>query len=317
MPKAARYYLLSGYGYANIEKKERVTINHRFRIASVSKPITSAAILKLVESGKLSLTDRVFGKNGIFKGKYLKKKSGTNIELIEIRHLLKHTSAPEWRNNGRDPMFKYPKLGHDDLIRRILSERKIKNIPGAKYAYSNFGYCILGRVIERVSGQNYAKFVKNNVLSKFDSRSFKIGGDTRLDKAAREVTYYSGSGDWAYKMPVGRMDSHGGWISNAKGLVEFAHRVDGFSTPEDILQSQTVMIMKAGSKANKRYAMGWGVNFVKNSWHMGALPGTSSILVNTSNGMTWSVLTNGRSESKDYFADLDQLMWSIVKEIEL
>lgn len=144
----------SGYGFADKEKKETVNINHRFRIASISKPITAVAVLKLIEQGKLSLDDKVFGKNGIFKGKYLKK-SDANIEAIEIRHLLQHTAAPEWSNQGNtpDPMFVHLNLSQEELIRRTFSERELKKTPGTEYAYSNFGYMVLGRVIEKVSGK--------------------------------------------------------------------------------------------------------------------------------------------------------------------
>jgi len=313
--KDGKILFASGYGYSDVERKEKVTLKSRFRIASVSKPITSAAILMLVERGKLSLTDKVFGKQGIFKGKYLKEPN-PNAELIEVRHLLKHVAAPEWVNKAKDPMFQYPNLNHNQLITRILSERKLKKKPGEKYAYSNFGYCILGRVIEKVSGRKYEDFVRKEIFSKYKLGSFEIGGDTLAERREKEVKYYS-NGGWAYKMRVGRMDSHGGWIANALDLVKFAQRVDGFSQPKDILKSGTIALMKTGSKANKRYGMGWAINFVKNSWHMGALPGTSAVLVNTSNGMTWCVLTNSRGMGDGYFNELDRLTWRIVKKIEL
>ncbi len=314
--KGGKILFASGYGFANVEQMESVTLNHRFRIASLSKPITSAAILKLVEQGKLSLTDRVFGKKGIFEGKYLKTKNA-KARLIEVRHLLKHVAAAEWVNNSNDPMFQYPRLDHDKLIERILLERKLKKKPGKKYRYSNFGYSILGRIIERKSGLSYEEFVKKEIFATFETKSFTIGADKRAEKAYQEVTYYSKRGDSAYKIPLKRMDSHGGWVANAVDLVRFALSVDGMPDPKDILSAEMIKTMKTGSRVNKRYAMGWGINFLKNTWHIGGLPGTSSILVNTSNGMTWCVLANARGKDDSvYFKDLDRLIWRIVAKIE-
>ena len=167
------------YGHANTEKNELLDVSHLFRIASISKPITATAIFSLVESNKIKLSDLVFNKEGILD--YSGPKGMT------VEHLLNHTCGG-WSNSGeRDPMFIERKFNHDELIKWVIKNVKLKNKPGEKYAYSNFGYCLLGRIIEKVSSQNYTDFVSQNILNKCGITKMKIG----LNKLGKgEVTYY-------------------------------------------------------------------------------------------------------------------------------
>lgn len=310
-----------GYGFADKEHNEKLNIKRRLRIASVSKPITSAVILILVEQNKLSLHDKVFGKDGIFKGKYLKKPNA-HIELIEIRHLLQHTTAPEWSNQGNrpDPMFVHLDLSRDDLIRTTLEERTVTNKPGKTYAYSNFGYSILGRVIEQVSGKKYSRFVKD-IFSKYGINSFEIAGESSSARVKDEVTYYNGNPSMPYdfptNFPTARMDSHGGWIASAVDLVKFGLLVDGLAKPKDVLSPDTIEMMKKTTDISKEYGFGWIVDKDGNSSHSGSLPGTASTLTITNDGMTWAVLTNFRSDEDGFYDELESLMWKITKEIDL
>ena len=71
---------------------------------------------------------------------------------IEVQHLLEHT-AGGWPNDGKDPMFTSPQLDHPALIGATLDADLLTRPPAVEHIYSNFGYCLLGRVIERTSGQ--------------------------------------------------------------------------------------------------------------------------------------------------------------------
>ena len=319
--KDGKILFASGYGFADKQLKETVNIKHRFRIASISKPITSVAILKLIEQNKLALNDKVFGKDGIFKGKYLKKPD-TNIEAIEIRHLLQHTAAPEWSNQGNrtDPMFVHYELSQHELIQKTFEERVVKNKPGSEYAYSNFGYMVLGRVIEKVSGKDYETFV-NNLVSKHGIKSFEIAGDGGTPRAKNETAYYNGHPPTLYNFPndfpTSRMDAHGGWIATAVDLVKFGQLVDNIKKPKNILSSKSIKIMKTTNDVSKEYGFGWQVDKDKNFSHSGSLPGTASTLTITNDGMTWAILTNSRSDEDGFYDELEGLMWKIIKEIKL
>ncbi len=217
-----------GYGFADAEGKEAVTSEHRFRIASISKPITATAVMMCVEKGLLKLDDKVFGPQGILGGDY----SG-DMAAITIDHLLTHTSGG-WANDKNDPMFKNPAMKHDELIVWTLANQMQTHKPGEHYAYSNFGYCVLGRVLEKVMTLPYEKLVTQHVLSKCGITSMKIAGNTLAERQPKEVMYLTEKPGAAYGINVTRMDSHGGWIATAGDLVRFASQLPKLLKPESI-----------------------------------------------------------------------------------
>jgi len=106
------------------------------------------------------------------------------------------------------------------------------------------------------------------------------------------------------------MDSHGGWIASATDLLRFMIRVDGFSNKADILQPATIDIMTTAPASG--YACGWSVNSLKNWWHTGSLPGTSTELIRSAGGFNWVLLTNSRSTNGNADTELDNLLWPII-----
>ena len=152
---------VGAFGVADRDTGEALTPQHRFRIASISKPITSTGIFTLIEAGKLQLDKSVFGPNSILGDDYPWSADGSNIEKITIEHLLTHT-AGAWENNANDPMFSNKEMSHRELIAWTLKNMPLTIPPGKSFAYSNFGYCVLGRVIEKITGQTYERYIKDN-----------------------------------------------------------------------------------------------------------------------------------------------------------
>jgi CubicO group peptidase (beta-lactamase class C family) len=301
------------FGMADTQSQERLTVEHRFRIASVSKPITSAAVFTLIERGALRLSDRVFGVKGILGNTYEPPPGSTWLGEITVEHLLTHT-AGGWTNDRDDPMFREPQLDQAGLIAWTIKHQPLKTRPGTTYAYSNFGYCLLGRVIEKVTGRSYETYVRDTVLQRAGIRDMTIAGNTLAERQPREVRYYAlGSGD-PYALNVRRMDSHGGWLATPADLVRFANHVDGFS-PALILQPDTIRTMTTASRTNPEYAKGWSVNSTGNWWHTGALAGTASILVRTRSRFCWAALVNAGAGRSPITDDLDRLMWTIVRRV--
>ena len=298
-----------GFGYADKKAGEAATMASLFRIASVTKPITSVAIFSLIEKGRLGLHDLVFGEHGRLGFDYGNDYPGA-VEKITLHHLLTHT-AGGWENDGDDPMFHEKTMNHRELITWTLRHQPLKNEPGTHYAYSNFGYCILGRVIEKVTGQSYEKHVKQAVLANCGITNMRLAGNTLAQRAPGEVIYY-GRGDAdtePYEMNVTRMDSHGGWVATPSDVVRFAMHVDGFKTTPSLLRAETIKTMTTASPANAHYACGWCVNRIPNWWHTGSLPGTLTVMVRTGSGLCWAAFTNTRVEG----LDLDELMWKVVQ----
>ncbi len=310
---AGKQVFAQGYGEADRSAGEKVTPKSLFRIASLSKPITSVAIFTLVERGKLHLTERVFGLGAVlgvdYGGAYPRFLSQTVVE-----HLLTHT-AGGWPNDKTDPMFGHAGKDHKQLITAVLALEPPNNPPGNTYAYSNFGYCLLGRIIEKVSGESYESFVRNQVLKRCGISEMRIAGNTLADRAPGEVVYHDDR-DNPYGIDVARMDSHGGWIATAGDLVRFLTHVDGFPTVRDILRPDTLRVMTTPSPVKPDYAMGWSVNRNNNWWHTGSLAGTTALMVRTARGLCWAALANGRVRGAGGTAEaLDRMMWDIVRKV--
>jgi CubicO group peptidase (beta-lactamase class C family) len=302
------------FGWADREKREAVSASHLFRIASVTKPITSVAILSLIEQGHLQLSDRVFGPGAITGTDFRQPPYFPQVEQITVEHLLTHTSGG-WTNDHADPMFMNLEMNHAQLIEWTLGNRPLDHPPGQNYGYSNFGYCVLGRVIENITRQPYAPYVRKAVLERCGINDMAIAGNTLDQRRQGEVKYY-GQGDNPYSMNVARMDSHGGWIARPADLVQFLMHVHGFAVPPNILKPQTIRTMTTATVANAGYAKGWQVNRFQNWWHTGSLPGTTTIAVRTHSGFCWAAFTNTRRSNSPLAGDLDKLVWNMVSQVK-
>jgi N-acyl-D-amino-acid deacylase len=309
-----------GYGMADVDAKTPVSADSLFRIASISKPITSVAVLKLVQAGKLDLDAKAFELLGVTP-----EKADARLKDITIRQLLQHTGGWD-RDKSGDPMFRPFDIAAEAgvasppgpaSIIRFVASRPLDFDPGARSAYSNFGYCVLGRVIEKVGGEPYEDFVKKTVLAPMGITRMKLGKSLLKDRAEGEVRYYPVDGKQARPVfesvkdkevpwPYGgfyleAMDAHGGWLASAVDLVRFASHI------EKVLDEKTRALMVSRPpglpEAPAYYACGWMVRPVgkdgkMNTWHAGSLPGTATLLVKRHDGLVWAALFNDRSKGE-------------------
>ncbi|RYZ47607.1 MAG: class A beta-lactamase-related serine hydrolase, partial [Sphingobacteriales bacterium] len=232
------------------------------------------------------------------------------VSDINVRQLLHHTTGA-WPNDGNDPMFKQPAYNHSQLIKWTLDTYP-NNTARGTHKYSNFGYCILGRVIEKLSGKTYEQFIKDEVLAPSGITGMSIGGNTLAERKAGEVLYNGQNGEDPYAYKIARMDSHGGWIASATDLARLMVKVDGFTAKTDILQPATITTMTTRSVPSSNYACGWGVNDAKHWWHTGSLPGTAAEIIRSNNGFNWVVLCNSRSRNANFDSALDGLLWPVI-----
>jgi N-acyl-D-amino-acid deacylase len=338
-----------GFGYADVENKTPVKPDALFRIASVSKPITSVAIMKLVEDGKLKLDDRV----APFIA-HLAPAPGAAVdprwEEITIRHLLNHTGGwdRDRPNGGFDPMFRpaiaaaavgAPAPASAETVIRYMRGMPLDFNPGEKFVYSNFGYAILGRVIERLSGMPYEEFVRTRVLQPVGANRTRLGKTRMGATLADEVKYYlpgePGLGLAAPLVPsvfpgegtvpvnyggfyVEAMDSHGGWVASTVDLLRFVAGVDGRASRPDILSASLVAEMTSGGPplcgGACHYSGGWLVRPTQGdaTWsHGGSLPGTFTMLVRTYHNFSWVALFNARAATS-FDTELDAALWKAV-----
>jgi CubicO group peptidase (beta-lactamase class C family) len=335
--KDHRLVYTRGYGLADREQRERVRPDSLFRIASVTKPITAVAVLALIEDNRLSLEDTAWSVLDLAKWAPQGTEPDERLKGITIRQLLQHTGGWD-RDRSFDPMFR-PRViarqlgvasppGPRDIIRYMLGQ-PLDFDPGTRHAYSNFGYCLLGRVIEKVSGLNYDAFVRKRVLAPAGIVRMHPG-ETLADRRAKdEVRYYThdnaeapsvfdsrpGNVPWPYGgFCLESMDAHGGWLGSAVDLARFASALDD-PQKSPLLKPETFRHLYApppppvsrnddGSLRDAFYAAGWLVRPVRrdgkaNYWHNGSLPGTSTLLVRRWDGLSWAALFNQRSGDKN------------------
>ena len=263
---------LESFGKADIENNIEVHENSVFRIASISKPITLTAISKLVADGKLHLDDLIFGEESLLGTEYGDLPYEEQEESITLNHLIEHMGG--FSNDPNDIMFDDITLTHSDLIAKVLDQRSLTYTPGTQYEYSNFGYSLLGRIIEKVTGMAYEDYVKEMILAPMNISGMNIAGNTKSDAHENEVTYYSSWGD-PYSMNVTRMDSHGGWIASTKDLALYAMNSDLEASVPDLLEpDEGLSYLQSGN---------WN--------HNGALPGTVTVL-QVEYPISYVVLTN-------------------------
>lgn len=147
------------YGYANLDANEKLTPAHLFHIASHSKTFTATTILQLQEKGVLKIDDPV-----VMYLPWLKDHHDTRWNDVTIRHLLSHSAGVI--RDGEDAEFwqlSVPFPDRDELHRQINQAELILE-PNTRMKYSNFGYGLLGEIIETVSGQPYAQVIDQYIL---------------------------------------------------------------------------------------------------------------------------------------------------------
>jgi N-acyl-D-amino-acid deacylase len=333
-----------GFGYADVENKTPVQPDALFRIASVSKTFTAVAIMKLVEEGKLTLDDRV----SPFIA-HLTPAPGATVdprwEQITIRHLLNHTGGWDRTNGGFDPMDRpgiaaaavnaQAPASAETLI-RYMKGMPLNFNPGEKWVYSNFGYAILGTIIERLSGMPYKEYVRSRVLQPLGANRTQQGGSRLKDALPEEVKYYfPGFGVNAPLAPsvfpgeglvplnyggfhLEAMFASGAWVSSTVDLLRFVAGVDGRATPPDILSAGLVAQMTSSGPtvcANGAcyWACGWLVRPTQGdaTWaHGGTLPGTTAMLVRTYHNFAMVGVFNTRSLTADLEGELSAALWN-------
>ena len=167
------------FGYADVQRREPMQPYYLLRVASVSKTVTALAIMKLVEDGQISLSHKVFGSEGYLSGGvYSREIHDPRIYSITVQHLLEHSAGWD-RSIGCDgfdtcdpidfpsrvaEVMRVARPVGDSTILRYMLRQGLNFAPGARFAYSNVGYLVLGKVLEAVTRQPYEAWVRRHVL---------------------------------------------------------------------------------------------------------------------------------------------------------
>ena len=312
-----RLVYMNSYGKASLEDNQNVTSQSLFRISSLSKQITSAAIMRLLDQNKISLDQKVFGTGGILGTIYGTQPYGPGITNITVGQLLHHTEGG-WPDNNTDPLGTNPNMTVQQIVSWGLNNVPLLDtFPGTSYYYSHFGYSILGRVIEQITGMPYTQAVQTLVLQPCGISDMQVAGNTLADRLPNEVKYYSSNQYSPYTFNISRMDAANGWLASATDLANFLVHVDGLSG-KTILSPGAITTMSTPSLANPKYACGWEVNQL-NWWHHGNLPGTGTTqAITTQNGnFNYVILTNTGNDDPNFSSDMDNIFWNAQPNVNL
>lgn len=326
-----------GYGCADTASNTPVRPDSLMRAASVSKMFTAIAVLQLYQQGKLALDDKVFGPSGILASFAPIPGKNINPELLSItvRHLLLHAGGWDRSTtqhfNGvpyNEPLdglldaaplaLGNPQPGTTTDVIRVMLSQPIQHTPGTAFAYSNFGYSLLGRVIEKVSGLGYEQYIQQNILKPLGIGRQKLGATLMSDTVNGEVTYYDYAGAPLVKSvfpdmlaPVQRpyggklleiVDSAGEWVADAVDLCKFMDGIDGRRAGiPALLNPATLQQMAAnpnlqGEPAPGYYGLGPLVTpfSTGNRWSKaGDLPATAANVIHSPTGFTVAIVFNG------------------------
>jgi CubicO group peptidase (beta-lactamase class C family) len=159
----------AAYGYADRENKVTNTVDTKFRFGSMAKMFTSVTVLQLAQAGKIKLDDPV--------AKYLPDYPNKQVAAVTINQLLTHTG-------GTGDIFSPEFEAHRQELKELrdyvalFGNRGVKFKPGTDWDYSNYGFVLLGRIIEATSGQSYYAYVRDHI--------FKLVGMNSTDTLAEE-----------------------------------------------------------------------------------------------------------------------------------
>jgi CubicO group peptidase (beta-lactamase class C family) len=290
-----------GYGVTDLRTRRRIDSRTNFRLASVTKQFTAAAVMLLVRDGKLryedSLTD-VFPEFPEYG------------RAVTIRHLLNHTSGlPDYEDlmPTTDPTLPIEQVQIKDVgvLELLKKEKSGKFIPGTRWTYSNSGYVVLGLVVQGISGRPFAEFLRERIFAplKMEGTLARESGKTNVPNRAYGHTRQDGGWRETDQSPTSATLGDGGIYSSLSDLLKWdeALRRHTLLSEAEMRPALTPVAVREGPPTEPDgtpadYGFGWFLNPWKGRarmWHYGETMGFRTAIQRfTKDGLTVIVLCN-------------------------
>jgi D-alanyl-D-alanine carboxypeptidase len=291
------------YGMADREKKIPNTINTKFRIGSMNKMFTATAVLQLVQGGKINLSDPL--------GKYLPDYPNKDVATkVTIHHLLTHTGGT---GDFFGPEFDKHRLELRTLqdYVKLYGERGLAFEPGSRWEYSNYGFLLLGLVVQKASGQDYYDYVRDHIFKPAGMNSTdSFPEDQTVRDRSVGYTKMGGAKEWRPNeetLPY-RGTSAGGGYSTVGDLFAFANGL----TNHTLLDAKNVDLLTTGKVetpgGGAKYAYGFNdetsADGVRCFGHGGGAPGMNGDLkICPQSGYVIAVLANLDPQAASHASD--------------
>ena len=262
-----------------------VDTTDRFRIASISKTITAIAVLQLVEDGVVGLDDPV---GSIVASAVGVEPSSAAAAGITVRQLLTHTSGfPQYED-----LFFRNQVGS---CREAAAVGFSRSVRGPAYRYSNMNYCVLGILVEALTGQPYEQVVYERLLTPLGISGMRLA-----------PTYDPGPGEVEHRTVPGRnymevLGAAGAWVATPRDLVTIIESLDPDTPGWKPLDPATVATMKTAvndpSTPDRGYGMGLILYGGGTSGHTGTIESTHAMVFDRADDVTWAVTVSGENPS--------------------
>ena len=289
--------LARGYGRADVELGVAAGPDTVYRIGSVTKQFTAAAVLRLAEAGKLALDDPIT--------KHLPDYPAQG-RRVTVRHLLNHTSGI--RNyTGLDPRHRRREFRLDlsyAEMTGLFAHLPLDFEPGAQFRYTNSGYYLLGEIVGRVTGTPYAQYVERELLGPLGLRDTRYADDRRVIPN-RAAGYELDGGELvnAGYVSMSVPGAAGALCSTAGDLVRWTHLLHAgrVVAPASLRQMTAPTPLPGGGSADYGFGLKVGRRHGRPAvFHGGTIDGFTAFVAHyPADGLTIAVLANGKGVRSD------------------
>jgi D-alanyl-D-alanine carboxypeptidase len=262
---------------------EPVTTSDRFRIASISKTITAITVLQLVEEGLVGLDEPVGARIAASLGVVPSDADG-----VTVRQLLTHTSGfPQYES-----LFFRNQVGSCRDAATVGFRRGI----GGGFEYSNMNYCVLGLLVEELTGEPYEQVVYERLLTPLDIQGMRLA-----------PTYDPGPGEVEHRTVPGRnymevLGAAGAWVATPADLVTILGALDPDTPGWKPLDAATLEQMRTSASdplaADRGYGMGLILYGGGAIGHTGTIESTHAMVFDRADNVTWAVTVSGENPSE-------------------
>ena len=192
---------------------------------------------------------------------------------------------------------------------------RLRARPGTRYDYSNIGYMVLSKIIEKVTNADYQTYVKDSFLAPIGCYDMYLAQNYPWQFKDNEVTYYEvkeaeevsafdGSSKMVMKSLGGNdvrgLSGAGGWVASAAELALFVSAINNNPAREDFLSAESISLMTHYSKHSR--PIGWASVTAKEWFRSGSMAGTSALIKKQRDGYTWIFISNSSSWNAPYLS---------------
>ena len=292
------------YGFANFQEKEKLTQNHSFQLASVSKPFTAIAILQLIENGILTLNDTVekFLPNFPYEG-------------ITIHQLLSHRSGlSQYTHFCDSPDSIWPDknktINNNDVIEIISKIKPLKNYPpDRRYYYCNTNFLLLASIVEKVTGITFREYLKSNIFSPLGMNHTVLYDRTNFEELVLPTQGYENRTPWEDVYLNGVVGDKGIY-STTLDMFLFDQALNQNILINDSLKKLAFSKMNKDYHQNKNYGYGFRLKthkkFGKIVYHTGWWKGYRSYFIKIPESNQTIIVLNNVKRGR--FLNINQLI---------